>query len=102
MEGCDPLTPFSQKELGKRIGVHYLHVGRYEQDKVGPSVDSLMRLARVFKVTLDYLVYGPDAKTQIEDEELFYLFKSVLELSPQDRIEAKQLVTSFVERKRVP
>jgi transcriptional regulator with XRE-family HTH domain len=90
----------SQKELGKRIGVHYLHIGRYEHGTTGPSVDSLMRLAKVFDVTLDFLVYGSDARTHIDDEELFYLFKSVLELSPQDRIEAKQLVASFVAERR--
>ena len=91
---------FTQKELGKRIDLHYIHIGRYEQDKVSPSVDSLMRLARVFKVTLDYLVYGPDAMAHIKDEELLFLFKKVADLPPQDRIEAKQTVTSFLEQRR--
>ena len=90
----------TQKQLGKKIGVHYLNVGRYEQDKVNPSVPALMRLARALNVTLDFLVYGPDGKAHIKDEELFFLFKSVLELEPQDRIEVKQLVTSFVAERQ--
>ena len=90
----------TQKELGRRIGVHYLNVGKYERDKVGPSVDTLMRMGRVFDVTLDFLVYGPAAKAHIDDEELFFLFKKVVELPPQDRIEAKQLVTTFLESKQ--
>jgi len=59
-----------------------------------------MRLARVFNVTLDFLVHGPDARSHIKDEELFFLFESILQLSPQDRIEAKQMVTGFVEQRR--
>ena len=31
---------FTQKDLGKRIGVHYLHVGRYEHGTTGTSVES--------------------------------------------------------------
>lgn len=90
----------TQKELGRRIGVHYLNVGKYEKDKVGPSVDTLMRMGRVFNVPLDFLVYGVAAKSHIEDEELFYLFKSILGLPPADRLEAKQLVRTFLEQKR--
>jgi transcriptional regulator with XRE-family HTH domain len=90
----------TQKRLGKRIGVHYIHVGRYEQDKANPSVPALMRLARALNVTLDFLGYGPDAGAYIQDEELFFLFKSVTELSPQHRLEAKQLVATFLEQRR--
>ena len=83
-----------------RFWVSTEDIGRYEHDKATPSIDSLMRLSRVFKVTLDWLVYGPEGMAHIKDEELFYLFKKVADLPPQDRIEAKQMVTSFLEQRR--
>jgi hypothetical protein len=36
----------------------------------------------------------------IKDEELFFLFKKVADLPPQDRIEAKQMVRNFLEQRR--
>jgi transcriptional regulator with XRE-family HTH domain len=93
-------TGMTQKQLGKKIGVHHINVGRYERDEVGPSVPALMRLARAFNVTLDFLVYGTDAMAHIKDEELFFLFKKVVALPAEDRLEAKQLVTTFLEQRR--
>lgn len=48
----------SQSELGKQLGVSSSAVGMYEQGRREPSVDTLVRIARLFGVTTDYLLTG--------------------------------------------
>ena len=51
---------WSQAELARRIGVSASAVGMYEQGRREPSLDLLVRLAREFGVTTDYLLMGED------------------------------------------
>lgn len=48
----------SQSALAKRLGVSPSAVGMYEQGRREPSVDTLVRLSRIFDVTTDYLLTG--------------------------------------------
>ena len=48
----------SQAELARRIGVSASSVGMYEQGRREPSLDLVVRLAREFGVTTDYLLVG--------------------------------------------
>ena len=47
----------SQEELGRLMDVHYTHVSRYERNQSTPSMEALKKLARVFKVSADYLLF---------------------------------------------
>ena len=49
---------WSQAELARRIGVSASAVGMYEQGRREPSLDLVVRLAREFGVTTDYLLMG--------------------------------------------
>ena len=51
----------SQAELAHRLNISASAVGMYEQGRREPSVDTLIALAQVFGVSLDYLLSGqPD------------------------------------------
>lgn len=47
---------WSQVELAKRLQISKQTVSNWENDNIQPSVDMLMRLARVFGVSTDYLL----------------------------------------------
>jgi transcriptional regulator with XRE-family HTH domain len=49
---------WSQAALARRIGVSASAVGMYEQGRREPSLDLVVRLAREFDVTTDYLLMG--------------------------------------------
>lgn len=49
---------WTQAELAKRIGVSASTVGMYEQGRREPSLDLVVRLAREFRVTTDFLLMG--------------------------------------------
>ena len=63
-------TGWSQAELARRIGVSSSAVCMYEQGRREPSLDLVVRLAREFGVTTDYLLTGgslhPDSAIEVQ------------------------------------
>ena len=47
---------WSQSELADKVGTDARQVSRYENGRITPSLDVLVRIAEVFNVSLDYLV----------------------------------------------
>ncbi|HBH07205.1 MAG TPA: XRE family transcriptional regulator [Flavobacteriales bacterium] len=66
----------SQEELAKRAQVSRTIIGNYERNTNTPSIEVLVKLARVFNVTVDYLIgegqlssLNKDTIKRIEDIE---------------------------------
>ena len=57
----------SQGDLARKLQVSSSAVGMYEQGRREPSAETLVALARLFGVTLDYLLTGKPAP---EDQDL--------------------------------
>ena len=49
---------WSQAELGRQLGVSASAIGMYEQGRREPSLGLVVRIARLFGVTTDYLLTG--------------------------------------------
>lgn len=47
---------WSQVELAKRLSVAKQTVSNWENDNIQPSIEMLVRLAKLFNVTTDYLL----------------------------------------------
>ena len=47
---------WSQVQLAKRLGAAKQTVSNWENDNIQPSVEMLVRLAKIFGVTTDYLL----------------------------------------------
>lgn len=47
---------WSQVELAKRLNISKQTVSNWENDNIQPSIEMLMRLAKTFGVTTDYLL----------------------------------------------
>ena len=52
----------SQEQLAKRINVCASTIGMYEQGRREPSAKILADLAKVFEVSLDYLITGMESQ----------------------------------------
>ncbi len=50
------LNNLSQEELAKRAEVSRTIIGNYERSTNTPSIEVLVKLARVFNVSVDYLI----------------------------------------------
>lgn len=55
----------SQVELAKKLGVSKQSVSNWENDNIQPSIEMLVKIARTFNVSTDYLL-GQDNHTYIE------------------------------------
>ncbi len=94
----------SQAELGKLVGVHYTHIGRYEGGVSRPSADILKRMADVLGVSGDYLMEGSTQEVvnaRREDRELVRVFQEVETLSEEDRAVVKKLLDAFLMKKQI-
>ena len=58
----------SQSQLAEKLNVSPSAVGMYEQGRRVPSVDLLILLARLFNVSLDYLIIGTEVRGSITNE----------------------------------
>ena len=68
---------WSQVDLAKRLCVTKQSVSNWENDNILPSIEMLVKLAREFNVTTDYLL-GLDSKRYVEidgldDDELAHV-----------------------------
>lgn len=85
----------SQEDLAKRIEVSRTIIGNYERNANTPSIEVLMKMAKTFNVTVDYLIgegeissYDKEVMKRIEDidkldpatkEHLFFLVDNIIQ-----------------------
>lgn len=85
----------SQDELARKAEVSRTIIGNYERNANTPSIEVLLKLAKVFNVTVDYLIgegqlsaFDKDLLKRIEDIEkldaetkqhLFFLIDNVIQ-----------------------
>ena len=50
------LNNISQVELAKKLGVTKQSVSNWENDNIQPSVEMVVKIAKIFSVTTDYLL----------------------------------------------
>ena len=92
---CREAKSLSQDELAKKAEVSRTIIGNYERNANTPSIEVLLKLAKVFNVTVDYLIgegqlsaFDKDLLKRIEDIEkldaetkqhLFFLIDNVIQ-----------------------
>ncbi len=85
----------SQSDLAKKVDVSRTIIGNYERNENTPSVDILLKIAKVFDVSVDYLIgegqlstYDKEVLKRIDDIEqldddtkskLFFLIDNVIQ-----------------------
>ncbi len=86
---------WSQEDLAKKISSSRIMIGKYERNDNAPSIEVLLKLAKTFDVTVDYLIgegkfsdYDKEVLKRIEDIErldedtkskLFFLIDNVIQ-----------------------
>lgn len=85
----------SQDELAKQINVSRTIIGNYERNTNTPSIEVILKIAKIFNVTVDYLIgegkmssYDKEVIKRIEDidkldqntkEHLYFLVDNVIQ-----------------------
>jgi transcriptional regulator with XRE-family HTH domain len=86
---------WSQGDLAERIGADPAQISRYENGRITPSADALVRLAETFDVSCDYLLIDDAARRPFRPPEdaLGDRLAGLAELGETDR----ELVLSFID-----
>ena len=59
---CRRWEQLSRDEVAELLNVSVQSVGLWERGVKFPNMDNLMSIARLYEVTLDYLVFGDDPR----------------------------------------
>jgi len=95
---------WSQKELGSKIGVHYTSIGRWEKDGSLLDINDVIKLAKAFSVSTDYLLFDNvprSGKVHITDLELLKQFEELQELSAEDLKAIKKVLDGYLLRSKL-
>ena len=94
----------SQQQLAKAISVDIRRISFYENGKMIPSTEVLIRLGKFFDVSLDYLLSGKwegIRKFQFQDQELFSLFQQIDRFPIKDQNTIKEVLQAFIFKNKV-
>lgn len=95
---------WSQTDLGKKVGVNQRYVSTWETGRNMPHVETLIRLAQVFEVSVDYLVLDDvprEPNHHVDDIELYEQFRQAEALPAEQKKVIKQLVGAVLFQYKV-
>lgn len=95
---------WSQRELADKIGADQAQISQYERGESIPSIGLLKRIANVFNVTTDYLLFEENedkASTKIKSKELLDLFDQIEEIESNDKNTLIEVMKVFVAKNRM-
>ncbi len=79
----------SQQQLADIIGVTQQSINKYENHKIEPDIDTLIRLASFFDTSIDYLVGHSSVRRIIEDVSRYDLNADETQLMEKYRMLSK-------------
>ena len=93
----------SQDVLGEKIGIHGRHIGKYETGKAMPNADTLIKIAKLFNISIDYLLFEENEKNisttpNINDRTLLKEFEIVDKMDEKDKEVIKSLIDAYIKK----
>ena len=89
----------TQKELASIVGVHFSHMSRYERGISLPSIDVVKKLAQMFHVSADYLLFDDSqamVRANIADQELLQQFERLSRMSEREKAAVKTVLEAVI------
>jgi transcriptional regulator with XRE-family HTH domain len=85
----------SQSELAKRVEVSRTIIGNYERNENTPSIDILLKIAKTFDVSVDYLIGEGQLSTY--DKEVLKRINDIEHLPEEDKQHIFYLIDNLVK-----
>lgn len=92
---------WTQEELANQIGVKQKQISSYERGSSNPTTDVLIKIAKAFDVSLDYLAFDEGAQNgsgKIKDRELLEYFEAI-DNFPTEQKKAAKIVLDLIVMK---
>jgi transcriptional regulator with XRE-family HTH domain len=94
----------TQEELASKMELDNKMISFYENGKSVPSVDALIRMAKIFNVSVDYLLFEEAPKKPLMQEgnkEIIELLSSVDKFSNEDIQSIIHILKSLVTKNQI-
>jgi transcriptional regulator with XRE-family HTH domain len=94
----------TQEELANKMGVDSKMISFYENGKSMPSIDAFIKLAEIFDVSADYLLFEDSPKRPLKqsgDKELLEQMAEFDKLTEEDKNSLKHIIKSFIAKNQV-
>jgi transcriptional regulator with XRE-family HTH domain len=94
---------WSQAELGEKAGVDSQRISRYENGRITPSLDAIVRIAEAFNVSIDHLLVDdvPRRPLHAVEHNLGNRLAALDELSEEDMASLLHMVDALVAKNRL-
>lgn len=94
----------SQQQLAEKIGFSQQSINKYENHKIEPDIETLIKLADFFETSVDYLIGHTDIDHVIEpvhrydlSEDEAALICNYRKLSKKQKLSVSMVAESFLE-----
>jgi len=93
---------WSQGQLGKRIGADLQRISKYERGVMWPTMELMVRLAKAFDVSVDYLIREEKnvAISKIKNQELLHKIEEINGLPEEDQYTIISFLDAFIKRRK--
>ena len=90
----------SIRALSREVDITHFTLGAYEREKIVPSLENGFKLAEFFDIPIEYLVKGEKVNTNFNDSRLLELFRTVDEMTQEERMVVKKYLRKFINNRR--
>lgn len=93
---------WSQGQLGKMVGADLQRISKYERGVMWPTMELMVRLAKVFEVSVDYLIRDKENSTisKIKNPTLRHQIEEVNDLPEKDQETVISFLDAFIKRRK--
>ena len=84
---------YSQKELGLKLGISPSTIGMYEQNRRSPGKDMLLKITKIFNVSVDYLLSADTYNTtSIKENHNYKDVNDILKIAKEQLMNTEALL----------
>jgi transcriptional regulator with XRE-family HTH domain len=90
---------WSQAQLANKLDIHQKQISGYERNLHVPQTDVIIKMARLFNISLDYLVLDERDNlpvVKIGDRDLLQRLEEIDRLSEHDKATIKEIIDAFI------
>ncbi|MGB5987661.1 MAG: helix-turn-helix transcriptional regulator [Desulfobacterales bacterium] len=92
---------WSQGQLAHKVGIDVQRISKYERGISNPPLETLARIARVFGVSLDYLLTGKSSKVEkLQNAQLIERIEELENLPKEYQETLISVLDSFIKRNK--
>ena len=95
---------WSQKKLAQEIGAHITHFNRIETGKYIPALETVIKLARVLEVPVDYLIGSNESNLEdirIEDQTFSEKIKLLNSFNEKEREAIITIIDAILTKRKM-